>query len=957
MTLGSLTFLSPWVLSALISLPLIWWLIRAIPPSPQRVDFPAFIILRRLQETEETPDKTPWWLILLRLVFAALVIIGLAQPILNAPERDELGTTRLIIVDNSYAAAPGWGLRKAALEQEAERIRNTPFETYVITTAPATALGPEKITGPLNAAELRRVAQSLNPVPFAPDRAGIVETLTNFRNQISGPVSVLWLSDSLTSSANSAENTSIGDTEFLSALTDIGSVTQIREPEQNTIAIHQFFPRGDDTTTITPGVSFRIHRPTDRSNWQGTLIAQAGDGRILDRQAVQLLSGETETIAQTNLPLALQNDMRLVRIEEERSAGAIWLMDARNRRALIGLPTSQRIAAPSNLLDGYHYIREALRPYAQFQSDSIQELIASNVSLIVLDDVGTLRDDEISILTDWVNEGGVLLRFSGPAVAEAALDRNIPLSPVSLRRGERAFGGALTWDTPKPLAEFTSDGPFAGVPIPEDVFIRQQVLAQPGGATSEATWATLEDGTPLITGRAIGQGHVVLFHVTATPRWSDLPISETFIDILRKITFLSNQAPVTPDQAQSGSQNIRYAPVRLLDGFGTFITPTDEVGSITTTGSENTPSPITPPGLYGSFETPIAINTITANETLTAFNPAGITTRPYTPQAPQRLWAWCFGIALILFLLDMLATLFLSGRLLRPSLQQPRVPVSTLLAIIFILIGDMTGTSLTGPYIAHASESSQAPLDPPISQPLSESILQSRFAYVKTEDQSIDRISHTGLEALSRELSRRTTVSPGQPVAITPGVDDISVYPILYWPIVPEMQSISDLALSDIENYMRLGGLIIFDTRDGERAIGDLETPEGAALRSILSRLNIPPLTPLPTDHVLTRSYYLLRDLRGRTAYETVWVAQGSAINDGVTPLIIGGRDWAGAWARTPGGTPSLPIISGPNDSGPRARENAFRAGINMVMMAFTGNYKTDQVHTETLLRRLGGNQ
>ena len=150
---------------------------------------------------------------------------------------------------------------------------------------------------------------------------------------------------------------------------------------------------------------------------------------------------------------------------------------------------------------------------------------------------------------------------------------------------------------------------------------------------------------------------------------------------------------------------------------------------------------------------------------------------------------------------------------------------------------------------------------------------------------------------------------------------------------------------------MRFGGLLLIDTRDDERAVGAGSTPEGQALQRILSELDIPPLRPVDDNHVLTRSFYLLNSLYGRNNNNPVWVeADSSGSNDGVTALIIGGRDWAGAWAADSFGRPVRPMGTG----GPRAREFAYRAGVNMVMVAFTGNYKSDQVHTPILLERLG---
>src|ERR1700739_429243 len=85
LALGSLAFASPWLLAALAALPVIWWLLRVTPPAPRLITFPAIRLLLGLTPREETPARTPWWLILVRTVLAALVIIALAHPLLNPP--------------------------------------------------------------------------------------------------------------------------------------------------------------------------------------------------------------------------------------------------------------------------------------------------------------------------------------------------------------------------------------------------------------------------------------------------------------------------------------------------------------------------------------------------------------------------------------------------------------------------------------------------------------------------------------------------------------------------------------------------------------------------------------------------------------------------------------------------------------------------------------------------------
>jgi hypothetical protein len=73
-------------------------------------------------------------------------------------------------------------------------------------------------------------------------------------------------------------------------------------------------------------------------------------------------------------------------------------------------------------------------------------------------------------------------------------------------------------------------------------------------------------------------------------------------------------------------------------------------------------------------------------------------------------------------------------------------------------------------------------------------------------------------------------------------------------------------------------------------------------------------------------------------------------INDGVSGYVIGGHDWAAAWAVDDLGQPIAAVVPG----GEHQREMALRFGVNLVMYTLTGNYKADQVHVPAILERLG---
>ena len=909
---SALSFSAPFILLALAALPAIWFLLRATPPTPKRIDFPAFVILRNLVTKEETPDRTPWWLLLMRLALAALIILALSGPILNAPPTTPGAGPLVLVIDDSWAAAQHWSARRDAIKESAAAAMSSDREVFIITTAPQeTPSAIEAMTG----AEADERADRIKPQPLAGDRQYASERLASLDEAMKERErpEIRWFSDGVASDA---------DALFAEALRERGALTVFVDENAPKLRLTRNIAESEMTM-------FTVTRLSDQGDWEGALTAIARDGRELARIPVVIASGERESDVPLDLPLALRNELASVRIESVSSAGATYLADARDRRMLIGLP-SDSDRGRSNLLSGVHYVRQALAPYAAFIDGNLDEIISSDASVIVLDDIGRLRTSDAEALTQWVARGGVLIRFAGPVLAEAAQDGDPTLMPVQLRGGGRAFGGALTWDTPQPLDDFNTNGPFSILAAPDDVFVRQQVLAQPGGETTARTWAQLQDGTPLVTGVSEGDGVIVLFHVTGTPEWSDLPLSGAFVDMLRRLAFLSSLGPQSTDE----NAQTRHPPLRLMDGFGALNRPGDTDPALTLAEISEGPAAERTPGFYGASDAAYSLNAVAPTDNFEPISISGVDLRPYEAAPPVALFPPLFVAAVMLLLADAIATLWLSGKLRIPV----RAATAAMIVAAFVIL-------LNAPH-AYAQ-----PLDPPIAPDAAEAALETRLAYVATGDPAMDRLSEQALAGLSRELIRRTAIEPAAPARINLETDDLSVYPFLYWPIVPGAEAPSDAALDNVENFMRFGGLILFDTRDDERAVSAGSTPEARALQRIVSQLNIPPLNPVPEDHVLTRSFYLLGDLVGRTNNNPVWVqAATTGANDGVTPVIIGGRDWAGAWAADNFGRPVRPMSRG----GERARELSYRAGVNIVMLAFTGNYKSDQVHTPILLRRLG---
>ena len=391
----------------------------------------------------------------------------------------------------------------------------------------------------------------------------------------------------------------------------------------------------------------------------------------------------------------------------------------------------------------------------------------------------------------------------------------------------------------------------------------------------------------------------------------------------------------------------------MLDGFGSFVPPPPTARPVPTDFSANA-SADHPPGFYGPPENLLAVNTLAAADRLAAldFSPlTGATREIYRKSEPRDLRGPIFLAALSLFLIDALVVLYLGGGIGRLIARRARAATAATAIMLSALALSLS----------HARAEDLPTTEAP------RSALETKLAYVVTGDSEVDSVSKAGLGGLTLFLAQRTALEAGEPIGLDISRDELAFYPLIYWPIVPGAPRPSDAALKRIDAYMKDGGTVLFDTRDAVAAPpgagGETRSPGMLELRKILSALDLPELEPVPRDHVLTKTFYLLRDFPGRFNSGQLWVEALPAANeeeeapqrparggDGVSSIIITSNDLAGAWATRPDGQPMLPMVEGE----PRQRELAFRAGVNIVMYTLTGNYKADQVHVPALLERLG---
>ncbi len=924
LSLGPLSFGAPWLLLTLLAVPLLWWLLRFIPPPPRREQFPAIAFLLGLRAKDKEPARTPLWLLILRSLIAVLAILALAQPLLN-PQADHLQSrSLLLVVDDGWSAAAHWPDRRGELSSLADEAGRRGARVALLTTAPR--LNPLPLDEQSARAAQARI-DALEPVAWAPDRRAALQRLSAL-GKTERP-DIVWITDGIDH----------GDARaFAEGLMKIGNVQLVLPgTEDHPLLLAPPSLTGNE-------LQIRVLRADSGLIRKGRVQARATDGRVLAETPFAFTAESRNTGVSIALPIELRNAIARIEIAGEASSGAVQLTDGRTRRHAIGLVTGGS-AQLQPLLSDLYYLERALQPYADVALGSVDELAALKRPVIVLADVGQLVGSEREKITRFVEEGGLLIRFAGPRLAA----RQDDLLPVRLREGGRSLGGALSWEQPQALAEFEDKSPFQGLAVPAEVTVSRQVLAEPTADLGERSWARLRDGTPLVTAARRGRGLVVLFHVTANPDWSNLPLSGLYVQMMRRLLPLGTAI----EKAGQGESNAPFtdewlAAQSVLDAFGVPAAPPPEITPLTRAElGKAQAGPRHPPGLYGDPKQALALNVGRADSTLNPLPalPKSIVTRTLTEARTVSLKPWLLTAAALLFLADTLLALMLSGALaaLGPAFARFRRPVAGALILVACATAAPAQTENGDAFAIEALQ-------------------KFRLAYVRTGIANVDAMSAAGLAGLSQALIERTAVEPIAPLGVDLETDELAFFPLLYWQVSKDQPPLSNAVLEKLDHFMKTGGTLVIDTADEDEAVptsaGGPSQGRGAMhLRTILAALDLPALEPMPADHVLSKSFYLMHEFPGRWAGGQVWVevtrseaGASSGDHDGVASIIIGSNDWAAAWARDKNGGALAPIVPG----GEEQREQAIRFGINLVMYALTGNYKADQVHVPALLERLG---
>ncbi|WP_412058170.1 DUF4159 domain-containing protein [Bartonella sp. DGB2] len=930
-----ISFNAPLFLWALALLPPLAWLLRSRLKKPQREPFPPFALLQKLTKKPTKASRhSPFWLLILRLLMLALMIVGLAEPLwrpqmATAPDNAPL----VLLLDNGYATAH-WQLaydKANALINEAQSHGKM---VYLV----ATADGKSQRNGPLSATIARQTLATIMPRPWPVARLQTAERLNALLK--TGPFDMIYLSDGLHNN---------DDARAFALLQQL----KPRSFQLFQAGIHSLIGISDFSQA---DFAFTLIRTAQTRTLQVRLEAYDLDQHLLGSTTATFAAHSTTTTARFDWPLELRNKIALVRIANTNSVTARFLISQDNRKSRVALVATAKDQLAQPLLEPLYYVRQALEAPKQQGGDeiitkengafssNIAALLAQNPNVLIIGDQINIAPATQQAIKNFIQEGGVFIRFAGDKLAKNPKDDT--LLPVVLHAGQRQFGGTISWEEPQKLAPIDKTSPLYGLIPAADLVVNKQILSQPMAEDTNQTWLRLADGTPIVSAKKNGKGFMIFIHISADPAWSNLPLSGFFVDMLQRLTHLGGQSSAPPVQTPLN-------PWRLLNEAGELVLPQVVQAGFTraplSPAVSYIPSLETPPGFYGKKPHLYAANLLNNKSQFlpltTPAQNARIKISSYQTERTTALKGLFLGIALLLLALE---GLFLNTKCLNLARRIRGRTKFFLMVFIFTFPGFY-------------------PIDPLNAQDLnpSQATSQIHLAYIMSGDQKVDETSRTGLESLSGFISTRTTVKPAMVVGLDIEKDDFTFYPLIYWPLVVRASLPSPKAIEKINAFMQRGGTILFDTRDQIRqnlSFDDKPTPETAQLRKILADLNIPPLAKAPANHAVSRAFYKMPDFPGRYRGSPLWIEE-SAIrandkrpiqaSDHVSSLLITANDFAAAWAHNTQGGWEYALI--PND--PSQRLWSLRGGVNIIIYVLTGNYKADQQDAISLLQQWGNKE
>lgn len=857
------------ILWLLLILPIIFFISKFEPKPKNYGQFPGYFILKAINYNSNIPISSKIWLKILRTLFAFCLIIGFASPYFKNNNIGKLQNTPLLfIVENDVSLGNEINNINLKIKNIISNPLNKGRKFEIISLYKPQNEKNEKNIVPNQAANFKIDRQII--IPDLKQLRQIYE-IHYFSNNISNNNDNEFF-DLLKSKTSSEIN-------LYSPIESFATIKSIKI-EENLIKFDIF---------ATKNQIYKINA-LDKN---GNIIAKFNAN---DKAA--------------NLSLANEKISKIAYFDilGQRNAAKIFLFDENLLKPIVFTPKILDKDQP--LISDAHFIWSSLKTFANPHVFDMDKLQKQKPSAIIFGDISGFDNQETKILKNYMENGGIIIRFMGNK-AIAKENDEIITAKISNQIHKITNGFDVK---PVTINEFAKDNFLYGIEIPQDFKINNNIIFAANSKPDEI-YIQLSDGSPYLSMKKFGLGKLFMFHVNAAPIWSNGGLSNLHNEIIRKI--IEQNQIGKKSNINFNDENIILKKTLEIDNIGNLNRNFENISFIKLPLNEKKfPNEKYPAGLYENENHVLALNVGQSYSNAQILKmPENIGFKSNIDFKNNFSYLFLTSAFIILFL-----ELFITF-IIKSNFQK----FLKFALILFSLVS----------LIPHASYAQNKKAKDDI-----------KLAFVITNDDATNLIAKQGLEGLSLALEQRTNIEPNGTIGINLETDELAKHPIIYWLIPKNGMEISLNAQKSLNKYMQNGGIILIDTQgkamDGAKA--------QANLKKAVNGLKIPPIEQVPPQHILKKSFYLLQNFQGFYKNSSLWVetaaSQNSSANDGVSPIIIFDGNFARIWARAK--TQSMIDIFAPisND------ELGIRSGINIFIYALTGQYKGDQIHINSILNR-----
>ena len=515
-TLNIINFGNIFPLLGLIALPIIFFIIRFYPPVPKEKEYSSFFLLKDIVRKNSSKAKFPLWLLIFRLLLCLLVILFFSDPYLTTAKQTGNYKNYTIIADNGWSISNNWQNYKNIIKEISIEAENKKKEIHFYFSSSENILEPTIFK---SHNEVLEFIEKNPPLVQQTNRKNVIKVLK--KNNYFNSSKVFFIFSNFDSRSIESQ------TKILKLIKENNSSAEIINPIKKITFLEKVNINKENLELI-------IKRKGIYINNDFVIQIIGNNGEILFKKKYTYNSNIDEYKIIETFPVEIINQFFKIKILNENHAGAYFYLDDYTKRVSIGIVAEDETFLEKPLLSPIYYLKKSLNQNNSTYIASVKKILDKKKSVIFLPSNNRLLKADENRLKKWVEEGGVLVRFSDKNIIK---QKDLYFDEKNYFQSLRNIAKDFSIQSKLSISPFKKNTLLSSLNIPKDLTFEKQLILDNYGSDI-IVLASLEDKSPLITMKHVGYGKVILFHVTSNNEWSNLPLSSLFRDIISKLLLI-----------------------------------------------------------------------------------------------------------------------------------------------------------------------------------------------------------------------------------------------------------------------------------------------------------------------------------------------------------------------------------------------------------------------------------